>query len=74
VGPDETIEVLAEWEGDEVSSSELEAMLTIDGQIGIFLQSGDRVQVRRAAVTARLLQLPNHSFYSRMREKMSWGG
>jgi NAD+ kinase len=74
IGPDETIEVLAEWEGDEVSSSELEAMLTIDGQVGIFLQSGDRVQVRRAAVTARLLHPPNHSFYSRLREKMSWGG
>jgi NAD+ kinase len=73
-GPDETIEVLAEWEGDEVSSTELEAMLTIDGQVGIFLQSGDRVQVRRAAATARLLHLPNHSFYSRLREKMSWGG
>jgi NAD+ kinase len=73
VGPDETIEVLAEWEGDEVSSSELEAMLTIDGQVGIFLQSGDRVRVRRATATARLLHLPTHSFYSRLREKMSWG-
>jgi NAD+ kinase len=73
VGPDETIEVLAEWEGDEVSASELEAMLTIDGQVGIFLQNGDRVRVRRAAVTARLLHLPTHSFYARLREKMNWG-
>ncbi|MBV9864245.1 MAG: NAD(+)/NADH kinase [Abitibacteriaceae bacterium] len=69
----ETIEVHAEWEGDEVSSSELEAMLTIDGQIGVFLQSGDVVQVKRADCKARLLHLPRETFYERLREKMRWG-
>jgi NAD+ kinase len=73
VGPDETVEVHAEWEGDEVASSELEAMLTIDGQIGVRLQPGDIVQVRQAKCKARLLHLPAYNFYDRLREKMGWG-
>ena len=56
-----------------MSSTELEAMLTIDGQIGISLQSGDVVQVRRAELKTRLLLPPNVSFYDRLREKMRWG-
>lgn len=73
VGPDETVEVLTEWEGEEVASSELEAMLTIDGQVGVRLQSGDRVRVRRARERARLMHLPGDSFYTRLREKLRWG-
>lgn len=69
----ETIEVYAEWEGDEVASAELEAMLTVDGQIGVFLQSGDLVRVRRAECKARLLHSPGETFYERLREKMRWG-
>ena len=73
VGPDETVEVLAEWESEEVAASELEAMLTIDGQVGVRLQSGDRVRVRRARERARLMHLPGDSFYTRLREKLRWG-
>jgi NAD+ kinase len=73
VGPDETVEVLTEWEGEEVASTELEAMLTIDGQVGVRLQSGDRVRVRRARERARLMHLPGDSFYTRLREKLRWG-
>ena len=72
VGPDEPIEVHAEWEGDEVASSQLEAMLTIDGQVGVPLQQGDVVRVRRAECVARLLHLPNDNFYDRLRQKMHW--
>lgn len=73
VGPDETVEVLAEWESEEVAASELEAMLTIDGQVGVRLQSGDRVRIRRARERARLMHLPGDSFYTRLREKLRWG-
>jgi NAD+ kinase len=73
VGPDETIEVLTEWEGEEVGESELEAMLTVDGQIGVPLQSGDRVRVTRSPINTRLIRLPHDSFYDRLREKMRWG-
>lgn len=73
VGPDETVEVMTEWEGEEVASSEIEAMLTIDGQVGVRLQSGDLVRVRRARERARLMHLPGDSFYTRLREKLRWG-
>jgi NAD+ kinase len=71
--PDEVVEVLTEWEGEEVSVSELEAMLTIDGQVGVMLQSGDRIRVGRAELKTKLLRLPGDSFYARLREKMRWG-
>jgi NAD+ kinase len=72
-GPDETIEILAEWEGDEVAPGELQAMLTVDGQIGVALQSGDIVRVRRDPTVARLLVAPGDGFYTRLRQKLRWG-
>jgi len=73
VGAHETIEVLAQWQGEEVSTEAIEAMLTVDGQIGVQLRSGDRVRVRRAPIVTRLLRAPGDSFYARLREKMRWG-
>jgi NAD+ kinase len=74
VGPDELLEVRAEWEGDEVTPDTLDAMLTIDGQVGVTLRPGDVVRVRRAPEVARLLRDPRDSFYARLRHKMGWGG
>ena len=74
VGPDELLEVQTEWEGDEIQSSSLAAMLTLDGQVGVSLRPGDLVRVRRAASVARLLRDPDDSFYARLRSKMGWGG
>jgi NAD+ kinase len=72
VGPNEVVEVHADWEGDEVAPGELEAMLTIDGQVGVVLQPGDIVRVRRSEHRARLLRRPSEIFYDRLRQKMSW--
>ena len=74
VGANEILEVRAEWEGDEVKSDSLDAMLTLDGQVGVSLRPGDLVRVQRAACTARLLRAPADTFYARLRRKMSWGG
>ncbi len=74
VGADETLEVRAEWEGDEVHSASLDAMLTLDGQVGVALRPGDTVRVRRARQVARLLRDPRDTFYGRLRQKMNWGG
>jgi NAD+ kinase len=74
VGADEILEVRAEWEGDEVKSDSLDAMLTLDGQVGVSLRPGDLVRVQRATHTARLLRDPADTFYARLRHKMSWGG
>jgi NAD+ kinase len=72
IAANEVIEVRADWEGDEVSPGELEAMLTIDGQVGVVLQPGDVVRVRRSEHKARLLRRPSESFYDRLRMKLSW--
>jgi NAD+ kinase len=50
------------------------ATLVVDGQIQIPLASGDRVTVRSAPVTFGLVKLPGHSYYRRLREKLTWGG
>ena len=72
IGPDSIIDIDAEWEGDEVSPEVLEAMLTVDGQIGVRLKSGDRVRVVRSPLCARLLHSPEASFFARLRQKMHW--
>ncbi|HEX9998682.1 MAG TPA: NAD(+)/NADH kinase [Abditibacterium sp.] len=74
VGADETLEVRAEWEGDEVRADSLAAMLTLDGQVGVSLRPGDLVRVRRAVQVARLLRDPKDTFYGRLRHKMNWSG
>ena len=73
VGAGETLDVQAEWEGDEVQPDRLDTMLTLDGQVGVSLRPGDVVRVRRSSQVARLLRDPNDSFYARLRLKMAWG-
>ena len=73
VGAHETVDVRAEWEGDEVQQERLDTMLTLDGQVGVILRPGDVVRVRRSSMVARLFRDPNDSFYARLRLKMAWG-
>jgi NAD+ kinase len=51
-----------------------ESNLVIDGQIQIPLNRGDYVTVRAAPVTFGLVKIAGHSYYRRLREKLSWGG
>ncbi len=74
VGPDELLEVRAEWGGEEIQTSSIDAMLTLDGQVGVSLKPGDLVRVCRSKSVARLLRDPDDSFYGRLRQKMGWGG
>lgn len=50
------------------------AMLVVDGQIKRPLKSGDRIEVRKAAVTFQLARLPGHSYYDTLHRKLNWGG
>lgn len=50
------------------------AMLVVDGQIKRPLLPGDRVEVRRAAVTFQLARLSGHSYYDTLHRKLHWGG
>ena len=50
------------------------ATLIVDGQIQLPLRVGQRVTVRAAPVTFGLVKIPGHSYYGRLREKLTWGG
>ena len=51
-----------------------EVYLTIDGQEGFPLESGDRVRVTRAPHSARLVHCAQADFFDLLRRKMGWGG
>lgn len=48
--------------------------LTADGQVGQALEQGDCVKIRRSAHDVRFLQVPGHSYFAVLREKLTWSG
>ena len=48
--------------------------LTIDGQVGVVLEQGDRVVCRRSEYFLNLIQPPDLRFFDVLREKLGWGG
>ncbi|MBI5937303.1 MAG: NAD kinase [Betaproteobacteria bacterium] len=50
-----------------------DARVHFDGQIHHDLFIGDRVNVRRAKNTVRLLHPPEHNYYDTLRQKLHWG-
>ncbi len=51
-----------------------EALLVVDGQHRLSLQSGDVVRVKRAPVTFKLLELPGRNYYATLHRKLGWSG
>jgi NAD+ kinase len=49
-----------------------DVMLTVDGQVGVPLQSMDVLKVRRAAPVIRLVQATGTTFFHLLREKLKW--
>ncbi len=49
------------------------ARLTVDGQIDYPVEAGDRVIIRRAERTTRLVRLARRSFYEILQAKLNWG-
>jgi NAD+ kinase len=47
--------------------------LTLDGQKGIPMQSGDRVRIVRAPERLKLIQPPRKSYFDILRSKLKWG-
>jgi NAD+ kinase len=47
--------------------------LTMDGQVGVPMQAGDRVRIRRAAERFKLIHPPNKSYFEILRNKLKWG-
>ena len=50
-----------------------DATLTLDGQVGATLQSGDEVRVVKAREPARFVATPPHDHFEMLRTKLGWG-
>lgn len=57
----------------EVAMGDGEVVLTVDGQVGSALRSGDRVIARQSAHPVRLVRFPGQTFFSVLRRKLRWG-
>jgi NAD+ kinase len=49
-------------------------LLTLDGQVTEPLEPGDRISIRRASYTARLIASNRRVFYNALRTKLNWSG
>jgi NAD+ kinase len=49
------------------------AIVIIDGQESLTLGSGQRVTIRRAPVSFRMVKMPDRSFFQTLRDKLLWG-
>ncbi|MDR1909522.1 MAG: NAD(+)/NADH kinase [Spirochaetaceae bacterium] len=49
-------------------------MLTVDGQVSLPLEPGDKVLFRRSAHDARLAASPRQGFYRALQSKLNWSG
>ena len=59
------IEPMAEWADD--------VLVSFDGQTGSPLAVGERVEVRKADTSVRLVRLGGAPWFDRMRQKLHWG-
>jgi NAD+ kinase len=53
--------------------NDTEVYLTLDGQKGLPLQRGDRVQVKQSYNRVLLVRNPNLDFFGILRAKLRWG-
>lgn len=49
-------------------------LVVIDGQMREPISEGDRIEIRRAPVTFKLVRVPQHSYYATLHKKLGWGG
>jgi NAD+ kinase len=48
-------------------------LVSVDGQVALHLETGAKVQVRRAPEAVLLVRLGDEGFFSRLRRKLHWG-
>ena len=55
-------------------AAETSPTIVVDGRVLGPLHWGDCLQVRRAEPSFKLVEMPGHSYYRTLREKLGWGG
>lgn len=58
----------------ELEDAAEEVLLTADGQVGIAIPPGHSLTVHRSAHPLRLVRFPDVTFFTRLRNKLGWGG
>jgi len=58
----------------EVVNAAKELILSIDGQDEYKVERGVRIEIRRSPYPVRFLQLPGHSYFSVLAQKLHWRG
>jgi NAD+ kinase len=48
-------------------------VLTLDGQMGYAMRDGDRVLIRKSAISFNLVQPANRNYFDVLRNKLKWG-
>ena len=56
-----------------LSQSSDSVFLTLDGQTGVPMQTGDRVRITCSAERLKLIQPPNKTYFEILRNKLKWG-
>ena len=57
----------------KVTPQEPDTYLTLDGQIGVKLRTGDIVEVRKSDTSAKLIKSPFRDFFTILKTKLMWG-
>lgn len=48
--------------------------ITLDGQVGCAMKTGDILQAEKAQISLKLVQTPGKNYYHTLRKKLHWGG
>ncbi|MEK7866974.1 MAG: NAD(+)/NADH kinase [Planctomycetota bacterium] len=56
----------------EIVRNPEETVLTLDGQVFVYLKQGDRLRIGRSRTPLRLVAPPGESYYRRAAEKLGW--
>ena len=57
----------------KVTTQEPDTYLTLDGQIGLRLKTGDLIEVKRTDTSVKLIKSPFRDFFSILKTKLMWG-
>ena len=55
-------------------NSEEDVRITLDGQTGYSIKSGDILEAKKADTPVKLIQAPGKNYYQLLRKKLHWGG
>ncbi len=56
-----------------IRSTKGDVFLSLDGQVGLSLQEGDRIEVKKSKSSLKFIKIPEKSYFHILRSKLKWG-